>query len=500
MWGKNLFLLVLLAAFATGCGGGGGAAGGTPAAGPGPGGFGQLQLRVDFEGPAARDEGLLLQSGSIVRAVVEVLDYPSLVPVVAAIEVLRQTDQATQVVTVNGLTPGQRVVRASFYDDLGELVGRDEVLVDLAVEALVQVSLSPGPIEPPIVTEPREYVLATEPDALHVFSVDLGTGSLSPVQELMLPGLGLDTVTASPDGRFVYVSARLTDQLLQFSLDPQLGTLTQVGTFATGDDPNRGTFSVDGDFFFQPNQGDQTVTVFSFDPVTGAMSEVFGSPFGFLPGAPNFGGAQMAFAHPGGEFLFLGNGTITSYIMHFMIDQVTGALSQPTEFLAVPLTPFVSRVFDIKSHPAGDLLYITGSPFELYLVDFDPNTGALASRSNLPLASQLGEMELDPAHGLLHVALFTTGQVQTLSIDANGDLTPVATIGSGGTEPLLMELDPTNEHLFVANRGFLGTSSVASFRIDQSGMLSPALGTNVIVGDDFFGLDVVRVEVPVPAN
>lgn len=491
-------LLVVFSLLAIGCGGGGGSAtGGTPTAGPGPGGVGQLELRVDFENPAAREEQLLLQGGSIVRAVVEVLDGSSLLPVVAAIEVLRQPDQSVAVVSVTGLTPGPRIIRALFYDELGELVAQDEIPVTLGVDQFVQVTVSPGPLEPPIVLEPREYVIATEPDDLHVFEVNLNTGSLSQVQQLMLPGAGLDTVTVSPDGRFAYVSARGTDQLLQFGIEPETGLLTQLNSFPTGDDPNRGTFSVDGNFFFQPNQADETVTVFAFDANTGAMSEIPGSPFGFLPGASNFGGPQMAFAHPGGQFLFLGNGTVTSFIMHFMINPLTGALSQPTEFLAVPLVPFVSRVFDIKSSPSGDLLYITGSPFELYLVDFDPNTSNLMSRSNLPLASQLGEMELDHARGLMYVALFTTGQVQTLAIDGNGDLTPVSTIFSGGSEPLLMALDPTREHLFVANRGFFGTSSIASFRIDQSGMLSPALGTNVVVGTSFFGIDVVRVEVPV---
>ena len=101
----------------------------------------------------------------------------------------------------------------------------------------------------------------------------MSTGALGPNktrQEKPHP----HSLTYSPDNRFAYVCDLGRDKVLRFKVDPSAGTLTPDGEFATaaGDGPRHSKFTADGKHFYVINELAGTVTHYTRDPATGAIS------------------------------------------------------------------------------------------------------------------------------------------------------------------------------------------------------------------------------------
>ncbi|MDR3536765.1 MAG: lactonase family protein [Acetobacteraceae bacterium] len=79
-------------------------------------------------------------------------------------------------------------------------------------------------------------------------------------------------IAASPDGRFLYVSNRGEDSIVQFAIDASTGHLRHVATTPTGGvKPRFFTLDPAGASLYAANQDSDDITAFSLDPASGRL-------------------------------------------------------------------------------------------------------------------------------------------------------------------------------------------------------------------------------------
>jgi len=204
---------------------------------------------------------------------------------------------------------------------------------------------------------------------------------------------GPQQLTVDPTGKFLYVTNHLTGNIAGFTIDTTTGALTQISGSPFTDQEEVGIniqpFGVvvapSGKFVFVTNHGLSTLSVFSADPGTGALTKISGSPFRIEVDDEDCSANPYGLAiDPEGQYLYVadnGCGTITVY----SINATTGA---PTE--------------------------ISGSPFQISVGGQDCAAGP-------------NDDSLDPSGSFLYVANSSCASVAAFTVDAvTGALTPVA--------------------------------------------------------------------------
>ena len=315
---------------------------------------------------------------------------------------------------------------------------------------------------------------------------------------------------------FVYVTNRTatTNSVSAFAVDAG-GVLTSVpgSPFSTGGAGanvlcaavDRITVSPSRNLLFVANSGDQTISVFSINATTGALTAVAGSPFasGLTPDA--CAGISLA-ATPDGNFLMASsNGTIKT----FNVAATTGVLT-PATSLSGLLTPMVGMkisgdgrflavshqlsvsIFTIASD--GSLTAVAGSPF--------PRTGT----------GLIGGLEFNCDGTLLYAGEGgATGSItDAWSVGATGSLSPIAgsPFSATGSDSNVVFLTPDNNILLQSNQG---SSDLNSFTVNADGTISSIGSFNIAAGhvpaglssdnsglflyaaDDAFGLAVFNI-------
>jgi 6-phosphogluconolactonase (cycloisomerase 2 family) len=192
-----------------------------------------------------------------------------------------------------------------------------------------------------------------------------------------------------PSGRYLYVTNLGSNSIAHFNLDATTGILTSINgsPVATGGAfPVYATVHPTGRFVFAANSnfatingGIPTVAAFDVDQTTGALRPVAGSPFP-TGGSNALGDTSLCVVEPRGRFLYVSNSGSNS-ITAFSIDQTTGALS------AVTGSPFATgaRPSTVVPDPSGKFLYAVNrdaGSVSSYMID--AVTGALTLVSTQP--------------------------------------------------------------------------------------------------------------------
>src|SRR6266850_8506873 len=73
------------------------------------------------------------------------------------------------------------------------------------------------------------YVSLQDDDKIVVFTMEAGTGTLTPQGAVSVSG-GPSPLTMSPDRKVLYVGHRKVPEISSFRIDPDTGRLTQSGT------------------------------------------------------------------------------------------------------------------------------------------------------------------------------------------------------------------------------------------------------------------------------
>lgn len=185
---------------------------------------------------------------------------------------------------------------------------------------------------------PHPHSLSVSPDGRHAYVMDLGTDEavaydLAPGRLLRRlhsaafpPGSGPRHLAWHPGGAFAFVTLELGSGVAALRRDPATGELHLLGvtpaqplTFAGENAPAEVMVSPDGRFVYVSNRGYDSVAVFAFDPVGGALS-----PVQYVPSGGNT--PRGAALTPDAAHLLVANQD-SSNIVVFRRDAPSGRLS-----------------------------------------------------------------------------------------------------------------------------------------------------------------------------
>jgi 6-phosphogluconolactonase (cycloisomerase 2 family) len=318
------------------------------------------------------------------------------------------------------------------------------------------------------------------PYGQEILGYSIGTnGMLQPIagQPFNLPGGS--TLTFIPSGAFGFSNTGAV-----FSVNTSTGVLTQVGSGTTGDVPYDATLTPNGDFLYIPNYQDGTISAFSVDQTTGALTEVTGSPFADGDVYP-----AASAVSPNGKFLFVANFSTDNAgsISVFSINATTGALT------AVTGSPFTGSgpANNIAINPAGTSLFVAANGVNAYSIN--ATTGALTAVSGSPFTTPVAPygVTVDPTGKFLYASIFgnltttqTAPDVITFSIGSTGALTQLSAQGVDGNQGEALALTTgskavtyTPKFAYVTNEI---DSTISEFTInDSTGALTAVTGSPI---------------------
>ncbi len=334
------------------------------------------------------------------------------------------------------------------------------------------------------------YVTSLNSNQLTSYRIDSGDGSLSllsgaPTNVGSTPTFVTveeDTTPLQLKSKFVYSTDAVGDFIHIFSLDDD-GMLAQsTAPVIAGADPHGVTLDPQGRYAYVANTASDSVSIYTVEPTTGALSEVAGSPVA-AGAAPSY----IAIG-PNGRYAYVAAANSTS-VLQFTIDQATGSLSSP-----VP-TNLGQAVNVLKIAPNGNWLLVSSSDPSLRVYSINPATGALGATpvSNVNTGGAVSSIAVDPSGKLAYVTVAATGTLLAYGINStDGTLSPQGTFSNfpNSGQPDGVAFDPLGNLAFTADGANGNTVSV--FRVNSNGSFSyrssVVAGTNPIaVATDYSG-------------
>ncbi len=239
------------------------------------------------------------------------------------------------------------------------------------------------------------------PNGSEILAYTIGTnGMLQTVTGSPFNLPGGSTLKFLPNGNFGY-----TNGGVEYSVNTTTGALTQLGTATVGNIPYDAALSPSGGFLYILNYGDGTISAFTVNQTTGALTAVAGSPFlvgDIFPAA--------AVVSPKGNFLFVANFSANNAgsISVFTINATTGVLTPVTG------SPFTGSgpANGITIDPTGNFLYVAANGVDAYTVN--QTTGALTAVTGAPYTTPAAPfgVTVDPTGKFLYASIF--GNLTTL--------------------------------------------------------------------------------------
>lgn len=280
-----------------------------------------------------------------------------------------------------------------------------------------------GAVPTSIMVDPNgKFVYFTDSNAGNVqgFAIDVSSGGLSSLGAAVPVGLYPNSIAADPGGHYVYVANRNSNDLSAFTLDPISGLLTQIDcgsgpdcngvNFNAGTQPEVVTIDYTGQIAYVANRLSNDVTVYSIDPVSGALTMIDAIKTHGIPksiGIAN-GIAAVSYRSTYAYNVNLDDRTVSSYD----INDATGELSN-FQTLAVADDPFF-----IAAHPNGRFVY-SANLDGIYAYTVDPSSGELSIVSGSPFSAGLLPLSLtiDPSGRFIYVIYGLQGNIYAYTID-----------------------------------------------------------------------------------
>ena len=320
--------------------------------------------------------------------------------------------------------------------------------------------------------------------SVSAYAINSGSGALTQVYGSPFgAGNGAEGVAVAPTtGTFAYVANTGSDygagSVSAYTINPSSGALTQVAgsPFGAGNYPQQ-VAVFKGKFVYVANAGDYygagSVSGYTINPGSGALTQVPGSPFG--AGSNPVGVAT----DPTGKFVYVTNNVVNSggSVYAYAINPASGALTQ------VYGSPFgtgrdpTSVAFD----PKGKFLYVPDEgDNNVSAYTINPSSGALTQVAGSPFGanSHPFSVAVDPKGAFVYVTNHSgADSVSAFTINpSSGALTQVAGSPFGaGPDPAGVAIDRGSKFLYVANSG---GHSVSAYTINaSSGALTQVYGS-----------------------
>lgn len=223
-----------------------------------------------------------------------------------------------------------------------------------------------------------------------------------------------------------------------------------------------------GRFLYAANQNTNTISLFTINSTTGALTEVLPRTALVTPS----GGVGLAPAvmtmDSAGSFLFVGN-QVTNDIWVFSIGS-SGALT------FVSSAPVGASPTGLTLTASGGFLYVPVPTFSAIYV-FSVSSGTLTQvGSPLIVNGGVGQLGVDPGGHFLYVPNPSFNTVTVLKIQSDGTLAEGPGLFAAGTTPVAAATNPTGASLYVANSG---STDLSQFQVDTSTGALTALTTSI---------------------
>jgi 6-phosphogluconolactonase (cycloisomerase 2 family) len=290
----------------------------------------------------------------------------------------------------------------------------------------------------------------------------------------------IDVLCNSGTARFVYVPDFVATGIYGIDVDGT-GMLSSIGgsPFPTGASPAGIVTTPSGAFLYVRN-ADGTVSGYSVNAATGALSALAGSPFTVTGQANSL--LQTAL-DPSGRFLYvLTSGT--SVIHAF-------AVADTGELIPISGSPFPAQFATgwLGFDPLGRFLYGVSNTVGASAYRIAAATGALTDVGT-PVAGATGVPRgvVHPGGTLLYVAHETSNSVDAYTIDtATGQLQSAGSVSAPSNQQTAPRMDALGRFLYVPSAG----GGVAGFAISQgTGVLSAINGSPVLAGSNVGQIDI----------
>jgi 6-phosphogluconolactonase len=334
------------------------------------------------------------------------------------------------------------------------------------------------------------------------YAVTVKTQPSSPAQSCAVVGNGSGTVNGASVtdvavvcvGRFAYAANAGDNTISVYSIDSTTGALTAVGTpVPTGTSPYAIAARQDGQYVYVVNEISNNISVYAVNATSGELTAIPGSPFaaGTNPQALTF--------DPSGAYLYVankGSDTLSAYA----VDAGTGALA--------PLSPAMyatgtgpSAVVDSNGESVsseGGFVYVanTGGSNNISVFAITAGTGALTPVVGSPFAAGGNPHSLaltpftpwDYGAVFLYTANFdgTSSTISGFSVDPDtGALTALSGSPFAVSVSNYIGTDLTGTYLYVTTG-----AGVVGYSIDATGLLTALTGYPVASGANAYSVTV----------
>ena len=249
------------------------------------------------------------------------------------------------------------------------------------------------------------FVYDTAGEAIDVFSIDAATRALTLVSGSPFPAGPLGApggLTLDPSGKFLYVVGVFG--INAFNVNSTSGALTPIlgSLFVDTNGPLGAVVVSSGRFLYASDIGTgqaATISGFSVNSSTGALTPVPGSPFSTgSNGSPFF-----LVAHPSGKFLYAVLPEANS-LTAWSVDSVTGALTVIPGFPVVLSNGNIPFFSGIAVDPQGKFLYVSDISGDIFGFTVNVNSGALTALQGSPFSARAitGQLFFDPSGRFLY--------------------------------------------------------------------------------------------------
>jgi 6-phosphogluconolactonase len=131
------------------------------------------------------------------------------------------------------------------------------------------------------------YLITETTATIGTFAVDPASGLLKELQfvdtnEYKEQPAASD-IHVTPDGKFLYGAERKTSMLIGYKIDPNRGTLTQIGRFPTEKTPRGFAIDPRGKFLLSVGMDSAAMTVYAIEPASGELRPIGHYPMGAQP-------------------------------------------------------------------------------------------------------------------------------------------------------------------------------------------------------------------------
>jgi YVTN family beta-propeller protein len=333
-------------------------------------------------------------------------------------------------------------------------------------------------------------VAAAGTAAVTVFNPGPGGGSSNASTFTINSGVvDPQSIAVDPAGKFAYVASQgcsggVGGYVSMYTIDPTTGALASIGPPVSTNDLGTDSVTIDplGKFAYVANEGlyatDGSVSAYSIDPTTGALTSTSG---GISGNSPEFCCFTAVAVHPSDKFAYVANGDSTPRsVSMYNINGANGALKY---FGTIAAEGFPTSVV---VDPSGQFVYVaaetdsgTPGPGSVSMYAINATTGALTSLGTIATGTMIAESSsnaivVDPTGAFAYVTNSGSNNVSMYSINATTGVLTSGGLIDAGTTPLSVAVDPTGKFAYVTN---FGSNDVSMYTINATTGALTSIGT-----------------------